>query len=379
MSTIPLETIEKLISSAYGSSDYQERATATRTIHHFSQLEHWKTNLSIIQQSKQPHALHFAAINIRNIITEYSTSFKVEERLELRKILLHLLAELGGIPIFWGNPIVKSVLVECFCRLQKICWFESELTEDIIDEIIPFLSHSLTHSIIGFSLFRQLVYEISESMDQFPYSKQRKIAIAFREKCLKNIFQIGMQALKNLVKSDVHSTYQSHQSTLIEEILQLLTQILAYDFVGVLPDVTSDDIGIISMPDNWVDIFEDKEILIVIFNIYHHGLPFSTKCLDLLENLASVKSSIFTNEKRGIYLNIFIDGMIKILANKKDLEHEQNRHKIWRLLVRLKGNYQLKYLMETNNFNLFIKELVQFSVSVLIANSSLNSIYYLFN
>uniref|UniRef100_A0A6B2KX45 Exportin-7/Ran-binding protein 17 TPR repeats domain-containing protein n=1 Tax=Arcella intermedia TaxID=1963864 RepID=A0A6B2KX45_9EUKA len=332
-----------------------------------------------MRQSKNLYAVHFAATMLKNILTDYTTSFSVEDRLEIRKAMLTILADYGG--QYWNNNI-KVILIECFCRLQKLCWFDNEATVNQIADVMPFLQHSLPHCVIGISLLQKMVHEMSQTTEKFPYSKQRKIAIVFREKCLKEIFQLGLTSLQKIISADKQAPEptKTQNSILLKETLELISQVLSFDFIGVAPDPSSsDDVGVVHVPESWAAMIEDPETLALFFRIHDEfGPQFSHSCLVVLEGLAGIRSSIFRQEARANILNNLVDGIGAILTKQKDLDNPQNRHQMTRLLVRLKGNYQLKHIMETRNFTPLLQKVLEFSQS-LFKSTEYNSIYYILN
>ena len=86
---------------------------------------------------------------------------------------------------------VRTALVICFCRLQKICWFDdtSEGPEEaIIAEIMPFLQQSMAHSVLGLEILSKLVNEMSAITAELSAAKQRKIAV--------RLFSVVMKRLR---------------------------------------------------------------------------------------------------------------------------------------------------------------------------------------
>lgn len=139
-------------------------------------LDLWRQNLFILQSSKNPQVIHFTSTNLTNILTRYVNSISASDRCvevqtqhdvyrtDLRKTLLGVMAELG--PQFWDKYVnvltvidplsvqVRNGLIGAFCRLQKLCWFDKDTSDmqssqTLVEDVMPFLKHSLAHSIIG--------------------------------------------------------------------------------------------------------------------------------------------------------------------------------------------------------------------------------------
>ena len=54
-----------------------------------------------------------------------------------------------------------------------------------------------------------------------------------------------------------------------EQALGLAYQCLSFDFVGIFPDESSEDIGTVQMPMNWKPIIQDLKNLRLFFELYH--------------------------------------------------------------------------------------------------------------
>lgn len=95
------------------------------------------------------------------------------------------------------------------------------------------------------------------------------------------------------------------------------------------------------------------------------------QCLEILDLLARVRCSIFSNaEIKLAWLNDFIDGLGSILIKKKDLEDVRtllllplcsrgkpsNRHHMARVLVALKSCWQFPQMLECKNYPEFMKK-----------------------
>lgn len=78
---------------------------------------------------------------------------------------------------------VREALVKCFSRIVKLSWFElktNSQAESLLGFVVPFLTHSIPHSIFGMSILNQLVNEMSLPTKGVPIGKQRKIGFSFR-------------------------------------------------------------------------------------------------------------------------------------------------------------------------------------------------------
>eukprot|EP01127_Copromyxa_protea_P017596 TRINITY_DN5388_c0_g1_i1.p1 TRINITY_DN5388_c0_g1~~TRINITY_DN5388_c0_g1_i1.p1 ORF type:complete len:1092 (-),score=154.28 TRINITY_DN5388_c0_g1_i1:102-3377(-) len=382
MNSNDLEIFESLVVKALTSQDNNERRQAQEALQKFTELDFWKQNLFILQQSKNPHAILYTSMNLTNILTRFVNSISPGDRLELRKTLLTVMAELG--PQFWDNVPVRNALIGTFCRLQKLCWFDKDTSDiqasqTLVEDVMPFLKHSLAHSIIGIHLLQQMSEEISKRLPTISTPKQRKIAVIFRENSLQEIFKLGFSSMQVILGSQAkNDTEQRQQDILVQETLKLLLQVLSFDFIGTEPDESSDNIPIIHVPTTWQSIFDSRDSLQILFLCYEKfGPPHSTKCLEILSLLSRVRVSIFrTAELRTAWVSNLIDGIGAILTSQKDLDNVDNRHQMTRLLVSMKANYQLTHLLDCPNYSAFVHKVAEFSTSVFSDAQSFSSVYY---
>lgn len=314
-------------------------------------------------------------------LTKYKTSFTPQHRESLRGSILRILAARAG--EFWDNTLVRPALLECYCRLQKLCWFDKVTEnpeEQIIRDVRPFLEHSLAHSIMGMNLLQELVNAISKNTEGLSSPVQRRIQTVFREKTLLKIFEIALHSLKRVVTLALATNEKDRQQqlTLRHLTLQLLVEVLHFDFIGLRPD-EGDDVGVIHIPNIWAPLLNNPSTLELLFATYHAvPPPFSTTAMEVLSQFASIRNSIYAKERRQDVVNQFVDGFGKILNSQKDLQHELNAHHLMRALVRLKGNYQLKHIAASPNYPLFIQKVTDFSAFLFRNATSLNSIFYCF-
>lgn len=189
---------------------------------------------------------------------------------------------------------------------------------------------------------------------------------------------------------------KNQQLALLGLCIKLLEQCLSFDFIGKMQlsircnqlgttfDDSLDGLNLIYVPSSWEEFFSEGQPIQKLFAAYEaYPPPYSTqvdlshfllfvltvKCLQVLELFAATRSSLFTTfETRTAFLNGLINGigmsehssrnapslvdpkLGKILVENKDLDNEENRHNMARILLRLKTSFQLKYLQETQNY-----------------------------
>lgn len=371
---------DSLCTTAFSSGDNQERSNAQEAIDKFGTQEYWQHNLALLQHSQNVYTLHFASKNLTRIFTHYHNSFSAQSRLEMCNTLLHVIARVAD--VFWATGQVRESIAEAFCRVQKLSWFELKNqgpVEGMLQQILPFLKHSMTHMIWGICLLQQLVYEMSNSVKGVSLAKQRKIATAFREECLLEIFKMGIGSLECVINSPPMEPERQQQPLLLSLCIKMLEQCLSFDFIGTTFDDSLDGLNLVYIPSSWEEYFSRSLPIEKIFIAYEkYPPPHSTQCLLVLELFAATRNSLFTStESRVIFLNSLINGVGKILVEKKDFDDEENRHAMARVLLRLKTSFQLKYLQEAPNYPALMQQAAQFSLETIKTSVTFNTVFYI--
>lgn len=58
-----------------------------------------------------------------------------------------------------------------------------------------------------------------------------------------------------------------------EQALKLALQCLSFDFIGITPDESAEDLGIVQIPATWRSIFEDSGTLALFLDLYRTSSP----------------------------------------------------------------------------------------------------------
>jgi len=381
MNSQDLQVFEQMVRIASSpETPDQERRQSFEAINKFTQFELWAQNLFVLKESKNEGALTFAAGNLSSILTTYINSFSPDDRVSIRQTILNILASLSF--EMW-NSMALQAINDCFCRLQKFCWFDSTIqgTNALVAEMLPFIRHSVPHSIVGIKLLSSLVFEISHRLPSTSAAKQRKISVLFRESTLLDILRLGLSHLQGVLTMQATNDLERHQfDVLLKQNLYLIHQVLHFDFIGTEPDESLDTISVIHVPNTWTPFFDSCDSIRFLFSAYdqvpaHH----SAMVLEILEVLARIRSSVFSsNEMKTSWLNELVDGVGGILMKKKCFDKADNRHTIARILVAIKTCWQFPQLLECKNYKEFIKQTVDFSVTMFTQSENFNSTLYVF-
>ena len=110
--------------------------------------------------------------------------------------------------------------------------------EDLLNDVMTFLKHTLAHSVVGIRLLAELVKEVSKNEAKLSPAKQRKIAVrvfhyrclvftlmqtAFREKTLLKVFKLGLDSLQRVLQADGQQNgVEAQQQALLKEVFSWL-------------------------------------------------------------------------------------------------------------------------------------------------------------
>ncbi|KAI5396340.1 hypothetical protein KIW84_062518 [Lathyrus oleraceus] len=270
-----LAQLEALCERLYNSQDSVERAQAESTLKCFSSNADYISQCQyVLDNASSPYALMLASSSLLKQVTEQSLPLQL--RLDIRNILAYLqmiktrrnyllnyLASKG--PEL--EPFVLGSLIQLLSRITKFGWLDDERFREVVKEATNFLSQAQYHYAIGLKILNQIVSEINQHTVGLHATRQRRIAISFRDQSLFLIFQISLTSLFKL-KVDVGSKLQ-------ELSLMLSLSCLSFDFMGTSYDESSDEIGTNQVPLTWKPVLEDPSTLQIFFDFYTMNQPFS--------------------------------------------------------------------------------------------------------
>eukprot|EP01091_Cochliopodium_minus_P002477 TRINITY_DN12339_c0_g1_i1.p1 TRINITY_DN12339_c0_g1~~TRINITY_DN12339_c0_g1_i1.p1 ORF type:complete len:782 (-),score=142.24 TRINITY_DN12339_c0_g1_i1:50-2227(-) len=307
------------------------------------------------------------AKSLINLVTTNWKLLNIQQKLAIRNMGLTFLANRY-------NTVSKPILIlicELIARITKLGLIENEELNDITSQASKFFQ-SGQHLTVGFLLYTTLVHEVDTMFPTHTLSYHRKIAIAFRDQALSNIFSLGV----NFVKQ-IKSIPENMRKIIAEKASDLCFRCLSYDFIGTSPDDSIDEIGTIQTPKTWKSYFEEENILSHFFDLYTITMSHST--LRCLGHIAATRITLFTTTlTKNNFLNTLIKGLGNIMSNKIGLGEVMLHHEFCRLLTRLKSNFPMKLIVSTEAFKVFLPVLTQFTIQTFQSwQFSPHSIYYL--
>eukprot|EP00761_Pharyngomonas_kirbyi_P013683 gb/GECH01013712.1/.p1 GENE.gb/GECH01013712.1/~~gb/GECH01013712.1/.p1 ORF type:complete len:1061 (+),score=152.47 gb/GECH01013712.1/:1-3183(+) len=373
-----LQDIERLCEKVFSSQSQEERTSAEQQLQsEFGWLESMGKLQSIFTSTQNSYCLFYVSSTMTKLITNNWNSLETQQTLELRTMVFNFLGENGpDLPTFVLNRVIRLL-----CRLTKLGWFQDESHKELTDRVINmFVKTDIPGLIgVGLSILTSLVQEMNSISGLSTITQNRKVAVSFRDSCLKQVFKGAVSLLEKLCQELPNSNVK-----LCNAALDVVLVCLRYDFVGVFPDESADDIGrcTAQVPASWRSEFEEGNPLELYFELYNR-LPKdqSSKAIECLVMLCSIRRSLFSSEtERAKFLSHLLKGIEGLLQSRDGLSEQDNYHQFCRLLARLKSNFQLSEIVRCDNYNTFIDLAADFTrVSFQMWQGTDNSVYYLLN
>lgn len=141
---------------------------------------------------------------------------------------------------------------------------------------------------------------------------------------------------------------------------------LTFDFIGALPDESSDENGSIQAPTSWRVVFEEQVYLNVLWECFKSSNPpVSVLAMECLSQAASIRRSIFsTEDSRHVYVQRIMQEIIFTLTTdvgQRKLQDTGNFHEFCRMLSRFNTTFQLTEICERKEFEQWISAISEFT------------------
>lgn len=146
----------------------------------------------------------------------------------------------------------------------------------------------------------------------------------------------------------------------------LMRTCLSFDFIGTMPDESSDDVGSIQAPTTWREVFEKPGYLDVLWECWKtFSNPVSVLVLESLSQAASIRRSLFSSdEARNTYIHSMMRETVlafKTGVGQNKLQDVGNFHEFCRMLSRFRNTFQLSEICEYKEFEQWISLVGEFT------------------
>ncbi|KAF9425387.1 Exportin 7, partial [Podila epigama] len=318
----------------------------------------------------------FATSRLKTLVEDHFSSFTTAEQQGLRTFVLRQLYQNPD-----AQPFIITAQAQLFALISKLGWIEHEEFRALVDNINVFLQQGSTaHRIVGIRILNAVTTEMNLTSTRHA-TRYRKIAINFRDSQLLPIFQCALSTLQALLQSQLSESdnqlnaqvykpiLTTHLSTglladpdtekLKESILVLMRSCLNFDFIGTMPDESSDDVGSIQVMSTWRSVFEEPGYQDVLWGCWKKfSNPLSALVLECLSQAASIRRSLFSSDDaRNTYIHSFMRETIlafKTGVGQSKLQDVSNYHEFCRMLSRFRSTFQFSEICEFKEFEQWI-------------------------
>lgn len=372
-----IRQLEILCEKLFTSPNPQDRAAAEQQLAVFTTVDGAARIQAAISQTNHPYALFFVSSTLLKVLTASWASFTTQQVLDIRNFLFQYIGQAGTtLPKF-----VRQNFVQLICRITKLGWFDDKSHKELPGKISQFfLTVNAALATLGMEMLNGLINEMNTVTSKMTLTQHRRIAVSFRDACLKDAFEYALNTLKTAA-----SAHSQLDDKLCEESLELILNCLRFDFVGIFPDESTDDVGrsTIQVPTGWKQYFEDPGMLKLFWDLYERMalLNKASKPVECLVMISSVRRSLFTGDKERLdFLQSLLKGTQRILETKIGLNDQATYHEFCRLLARMKSNFQLSEIVGSENYEQWILLIAKFSIESFQSwQWTSTSVYYLLN
>eukprot|EP00932_Pfiesteria_piscicida_P013302 SRR837773.24831.p1 GENE.SRR837773.24831~~SRR837773.24831.p1 ORF type:complete len:397 (+),score=122.12 SRR837773.24831:72-1193(+) len=369
MDAAALAQLETLCNALYNAKSEAERAQAHQTLLPLVQNPSCMPQLQfVLAHTSNPYALIFSATGLMKLITSHWTSVADQQKEEMRNFLFDYLAK-NGPDLYRSAPMGVSPVVRLLCRVVKLAWLEGTQFQNVTERVGAFLQSSPLHWVLGLEIYTDLTTDMQPSIGP-SMSRFRRTALSFRDAALPTIFTIAMQTLQQLVTGQITIGDKNEERRLTKQVLQLACNCLSFDFMGTIPDETSDEQSTVMVPHSWT-MLRDEGIPKLFFDLFSRSCSAqwadsAQLCLQCLVLLAALRRSFFQKEEdRTKLLASMMQGTTGVLASKMGLQDHQCYHELCRLLGKINATHQLNELCASEQFQVWIEQVYSFTMDSL--------------
>lgn len=302
------------------------------------------------------------------LITSHWTSVSDHQKEEMRSFLLDYLAK-NGPDLYRSAPMGVSPVVRLLCRVIELAWLEGPQHQMVTQKVDQFLQSSPLHWVLGLEIYTDLTTDMQPTIGP-SMSRHRRTALSFRDTALPPIFTIAIQTLQQLSTGAINVPDKNDERRLSKQVLNLSCNCLSFDFMGTIPDDTSDEQGTVMVPHSW-SMLRDDGIPKLFFDMFSRSCTYQWMecaqfCLQFLVLLAALRRSFFQKEEdRTRLLASMMQGTTAILASKMGLQEHACYHELCRLLGKINATHQLNELCANEQFQAWIEQVYGFTMDSL--------------
>jgi exportin-7 len=311
--------------------------------------EHIPQMFYILTRSSHAQLVYVTLSALHKMLPVNWKAVSNEEKVSLNNCLMNMLFQ----PSVEYPAFVKGAACQLAARVIRLAWLEVEQLRGTIGQVEQFIQVDKRHIILGMRLFDELIKEVLDPIKSRPLSIHRKIAISFRDEGLKQIVEFVHYLL---------TKYSELPTDLISPLISVFNNCLCFDFLGVMPDDTSEDPVSLQIPITWKGMFENPYILDVMLVIACSSTgEYQQTALRTLNHLGAVRKSIFggNQELKKNYTTKYLNLLIELM-NQSSLSND-GVFELMQMSKRFLQNFQIKELSENESLSNWLTALANFS------------------
>eukprot|EP00388_Colpodella_angusta_P003644 GDKJ01012733.1.p1 GENE.GDKJ01012733.1~~GDKJ01012733.1.p1 ORF type:complete len:1171 (-),score=285.95 GDKJ01012733.1:230-3580(-) len=313
-----------------------------------------------MSQGTNAAAMVIACNGLRDILLAQWNSIDDSVKADTKQFLLSFLFEKAQ---FQHDADVAKVL-RAYIRLLNLIvkqqWFDGPSFQDITKVVEQAMEANQATWLIGLKIFVDLVEVMQPELNNL--SRSRRIAVSFREVALKDIF-IRVYSLLKQLASGAQQLSSSQDIEMLMMLLKVANQTLSFDFLGTMPEDTTDETATVMLPSSW-DIMKETEMPFVFFELYKLASSLNSELsamysVQFLIYLAALRRSYFSNEEERAKLT---KALLEITTSIiKDPRGDSNAvpwrrwpkvyHELCKLLSKINNSNKLRELTEFSIFH----------------------------
>ncbi|SCM20114.1 Ran-binding protein, putative [Plasmodium chabaudi chabaudi] len=357
MSEAELQQLQVLCEAMYCGNKEEQNQAHTILLPLVSNVGNVSKLKNILGSTTHVHTLIFTTSGLLQLITNEWNKIENNEKEELKEFVISYLYN-KGVELLNLSSNILGNFVRLYVRIVKLSWLENTNYALITKQVEYFLNSVTSHWIIGLYIYAALIEDMHPQCG-VNSAKSRRCAISFRDYVLKDIFKVGIETLEEFVKGSIRIELRVEENRLLMKVLELIYNSLSFDFMGtMINDESSDENISLMIPQSW-DIFNEKNIPKLFFDMYEICMSevddirncCGKYCLRSLILLGSLRKTFFSNEKQKVrYMNEFLGGINKIIEKKIGLHDEDCFHELCRLIGKIDTSIRLQELSTYSNF-----------------------------
>ncbi|KAJ2371480.1 hypothetical protein GGI05_007813, partial [Coemansia sp. RSA 2603] len=125
--------------------------------------------------------------------------------------------------------------------VMMFTWFDLPDSANVVDTVLEMAKASNKHQVLALQMMRAIVEEFSHELPPKYISRQRRVVVTFRDKQLKDIFEHSITAMRTAISGLTGTDGQQERLMILSQALLVQRDCLAFDFIGLAPDESSDE------------------------------------------------------------------------------------------------------------------------------------------